>query len=654
MQAPESTTHPEPEPRRRALLLTAMLAAALAVGGCGGKGSTPTECKANADCAAGQECRADSRTCVPCSGGVCGGSASCTSSADCAGGRVCKASACVVCAADADCGDGKRCSDGACVSSSTACAKDGDCPSGLCGKSNHQCATCRADADCGEGRTCSTGACVAKTCQAASAAADCGSRVCKDGKCAECAVDGDCGAGKACSAGACVVSGACKTSEDCEAGQVCGKDHVCGNCNAEVACSDAACWNDAKCSASEKACAGKQVGETCYAPTAQEPCAGEAKCEMDGAKLVCPAPPPANAGPEPTPCNNPVSGTGPCVSGVCTNTSNQCQPAWKVGTPCYTTPSQHDPICDPTVVCVSGNTQCPIPGIGNIEAHKEDTCRPESACAHATKCGGQATCPAAVAKPADTLCGPAPSDICHEWQQCGGNLECPTGVRNSPSGKPCDDSDNPDNKLCDAGACNDRTVDVWAEFGVERYWGQKEFGTDMQFSLNHTPSGIDRWKPTCAGSEDSCVQQVQMDNDTNTRRVFPVLLWRGVPLRDIRSSATRFNIAARYQDHQRNRYWNFILRLLAKEGQEGRNYVTAYEKDFSCSTQLTVPPQGAIFISDRHQECGSGIQVLRDDGARVDVNYFEFALFNYDGGYSYLVPLADPAQWGTVGYPTYP
>jgi len=58
-----------------------------------------------------------------------------------------------------DCGPGRQCKSGRCESTPGYCAKNTDCPSGLC--QQNRCAACKEDAQCPGGTRCSAGHCEA-------------------------------------------------------------------------------------------------------------------------------------------------------------------------------------------------------------------------------------------------------------------------------------------------------------------------------------------------------------------------------------------------------------------------------------------------------------------------------------------------------------
>jgi peptidoglycan-associated lipoprotein len=134
-------------PASLGILGAALVAALLALGGCGDKSPKYPNCKGDKDC---QE------------------------------GEVCVDNRCLQCGDDDDCEAGQTCQDGACVAE-PACTGDDDCPDGQVCK-NQQCVACESDGECGPGGKCEQGACLRpKACNVDEDCAD--DEDCIDGRC---------------------------------------------------------------------------------------------------------------------------------------------------------------------------------------------------------------------------------------------------------------------------------------------------------------------------------------------------------------------------------------------------------------------------------------------------------------------------------------
>ncbi len=141
-------------------------------------------CLADADCPAGEVCRA----------GQCGLEPACLVDAQCPGAEMCVDGQCVPeCLFDAECAAGERCDEGACVPDGPACDVDGDCPPGWScdgGRCAEPPPTCADDAECAPGTLCLGGDCIEAQCRA-DAECDQG-RLCIRNRCRTNQSGGDC------------------------------------------------------------------------------------------------------------------------------------------------------------------------------------------------------------------------------------------------------------------------------------------------------------------------------------------------------------------------------------------------------------------------------------------------------------------------------
>jgi hypothetical protein len=353
---------------------------------------TAGQCWSREICAEGEDCQGiDAETGLgQCGGGACDPACS-GATPHCLGDR------CVACTGEAHCPDGERCVDNSCEPPASACERNQDCPGSAPVCDQGRCVACSSDRHCPDGETCQDNRCVGVPgCQGDQ---DCPEdQRCEAGQCVTrqqggCAHDGECPEGQACQNGQCVPRGqqghlpygeTAEVASQCQSGyaglwdqqifcsQPCGHGEDCplgSMCTTLLRSSMSFCVPSSRAggpfSGAEGArcqspgacrsaiCANTQQGASC-----QKDCRRDAHCgniqacmatDLDGQGSIARLCGSLN-GTAPNGSACAVGGDNTCRSGICDNTTHQCQPLC-----CSASDCPAGLACNPTIIDRAGN-----------------------------------------------------------------------------------------------------------------------------------------------------------------------------------------------------------------------------------------------------------------------------------------------------------
>jgi len=353
---------------------------------------TGDQCWTREGCAEGQDCEAiDDETGL----GLCGGGA-CDPA--CEGATPhCVGDACVACTIDSHCEGDERCQNNRCEGPAQGCERNQDCPGSMPVCAQGRCVECGTDRHCDEGQTCTDNQCVGGN-QGCTSDQECPQdQRCRNGQCVTqqqggCAHDGECPDNQACQNGQCVPRGQqgrlaygqpTAAASQCQSGfagvwnqeifcsQPCGHSQDCplaSMCTTLLGSAMSfcvpstraggplsgvegqACQSPAACRSG--ICANTQQGAFCQRDCSRDQHCGNVQAcmamalDQNGsiARLCGSA---SGLAPNGSAC---APGNHSCRSGLCDNTTNQCQPLCCSAADCSPGLS-----CNPTIIDQAGN-----------------------------------------------------------------------------------------------------------------------------------------------------------------------------------------------------------------------------------------------------------------------------------------------------------
>jgi hypothetical protein len=237
------------------------------------------------------------------------------------------------------------------------------------------CRACHQNNDCGAGKICQFGACVDCLTNA-----QCGDKVCSNGKCVACTGPGQCAGGLICSLGHCEQ---CATAADCGPNQQCVQNQCFAQCSNDSSCPGgycvsgvcAACRNSGDCPNTQYCAQG-----TCHPQcTVNADCTGAQICDTNTKTCV-------------TPCS------AMCPSGQACDSGSVCRPLCDQSRPCASgTKCSAQSLCVPECAnngdCTAAHTICMLPG---------GQCVPDGTCTLDSDCTVDKTCIGSTCTPRAT------------------------------------------------------------------------------------------------------------------------------------------------------------------------------------------------------------------------------------------------------------